>query len=166
MEVKLKRAQGRPGAIDKEEIIALKAEYLQYFAINRCNISDSCDKISVHRRTVDRWRAGDADFNAACEDIEAKVRDMMEKKLVDLTDCCEADDAKMKSVGLRALDRWLCARHPEYRLGKMASFGEGVNIGKAIIIVNEQERKALSDIAREACKKRLLGSAKVEKQLG
>ena len=151
----------KPGNSDltEDDVVRLKADWLQWFAIYRCNISMTADKIGIHRRSIDRWRLADEDFNSACLEVESKVRDAMEQKLVDLTDLCEHEDAKQKQIGLRALDRWLCARHPEYRqYGRMADFSnKNTTIQNAIIMVNDSDRQILSEVAKEACKKGMLG---------
>lgn len=59
-----------------------KANFLEIFKNNMCIVASSCLKAGIHRSTYYQWRKEDAEFSAACDDIEELQKDMAEASIL------------------------------------------------------------------------------------
>ena len=64
------------------EVAKRKADFLEVYKNNMCIVASSCLKAGIHRCTYYQWRKEDAEFAAACDDIEELQKDMAEASIL------------------------------------------------------------------------------------
>lgn len=153
---------------------ALKKEFLELFRIHRC----SCERVyrtmegrgglTKHQieRIKDRWLDQDPHFASEFYRIHEQIKDVMENYLIDLTDLAVLPDGvpkndhkalmaagvdhKLLNIGLKAVERWLMARHGAYRVNNKVQLGDRTTIYKPqIVLMSGDERKKLNEMAKD-----------------
>ena len=66
----------------QENVAERKRVFLEIFKNNMCIVASSCLKAGMHRSTYYQWRKEDAEFAAACDDIEELQKDMAEASIL------------------------------------------------------------------------------------
>ena len=66
----------------QENVAERKRSFLEVFKNNMCIVASSCLKAGIPRCTYYQWRKEDAEFAAACDDIEELQKDMAEASIL------------------------------------------------------------------------------------
>lgn len=69
-------------AVMVEKVKKAKADFLEIYKNNMCIVATSCKCANISRVTYYQWRKEDAEFAAACDDIEELQKDMAEASIL------------------------------------------------------------------------------------
>ena len=78
---KRKSPQSRHNKKEQERTTRKKKAFLEVYFKNVCNISATCEKIGIDRKTFYNWKEADPEFRRAVEDAENQLIDLAETQL-------------------------------------------------------------------------------------